>query len=485
MRDNTVARSILSNLQRHRAFSFVFLCIAAGAISGYLCAAYTLFGLVLILASLGILVLLYIFFKGGKLRLSRAVIPLLVVAVLFPSIRLPAGIPAVRVELIIILTAWLLFLLGDISTGKEIRLRWNPTNKWFFLFGTCILVSIAYAAFVKDYYPIGHDFWEFGKLIEYFLIFALVASLDIPSEQMRKCYLASLIVFVCSAVFGFAQYFNLFDINSIISPYYAPTQIQGIVRAGRIVGTTGNPNEFGALMVLAASLALTGALWLKERGIKLASWIALGVFSLAIMFTLSRSALLGLLTASIFILFFKYLTHFGFRRTIRMFLWAVPLLLILTFVLLQLAPDTLFFRAGSALNLSTDTSWQARLLVWGNQLDVWKQSPIFGWGPGKETMTTIVDNEWLLLLRRYGVAGVLVFILWFTGVYRNLAKVAHESKKRYTETFCAGLEATLVAYAIYMIPAGVYHSLQLMPILLIFLGLAYSQGHFSKVAKQR
>jgi len=466
---------MLLNWQKYRGILIVSLLVVIAILLGYVAATEMLYGLLLALAGLGSIALVYIFFKNGRLSLDRVIIPLLIVAVLFPSVRLPAGIPALRIELILIVIAWTLFLLGHLATGEAMRLRWNPTNKWFFLFGISILVSISYAVFVKGYYPIGRDFWEFGKLIEYFLIFALVASLHVSSEQMRKYYLISLMVFLCSAIFGFAQYFNLFDINSMATPYYAPTQMAGLVRAGRIVGTTSNPNEFGALMVLAASLALTGALWLKGSGIKLISWVALGVFGFAIILTLSRSASLGLLVACFFILFFKYPLHFGFSRTIRGFFLAVPLLLILAFILLQLAPDLFFFRVGRVLDLSTDTSWQARLAHWDNQLATWKQSPIFGWGPGKATMPTIVDNEWLLLLRRYGALGVLVFVLWFTGIYRTLSKIAHEAKNNYAEAFCVGLQATVVAYAIYMIPAVVYHNLQLMPILMLYLGLAYSQ----------
>lgn len=238
---NIVTETIVSTLQKHRNLLILLLLIAVGAVLGYLSATYTLFGLLLILAGLGILALLYIFFRNGRLSLERVIIPLLIVAILFPPIRFPDGIPAMRLELVIIFVAWALFVLGYLAASKPIRLRWNPTNKWFLLFGACILASMAYAAFVQGYYPIARDFWEFGKLIEYFLIFALVSSLDISSEQMRKYYLISLIVFLCSAIFGFAQYFNLFDINSVVSPYYAPTQTEGIIRAGRIVGTTSNP----------------------------------------------------------------------------------------------------------------------------------------------------------------------------------------------------------------------------------------------------
>ena len=481
---NTARRVIKLKSCDHERLLTVFLSIVAGVAIGYLSGIKPILGLVLTIAGLGLIALAYIFFRDGKLSLDRLVVPLLIVAVLFPSIRLPAEIPAARLELVIIIIAWALFLLGQLSTGKGIKLRWNPTNKWFFLFGACILASMAYAAFVHGYYPIARDFWEFGKLVEYFLIFALVASLNIPPKHMRKYYIISLVIFLCAAAFGFAQYFNLFNINSWLSPYYYNMAKYGTLTDRWFLGTAGNPNDFGALMVLAASLALAGAVWLKGKGIKLSSWLSFGVFSLAIVFTLSRSALLSLLVVTTFILLLRYPMRFGFGRAIRMLLLVVPLLFAGSLIALQFAPEGFFMRIGYALNLATDTSWQARLVAWENHLDMWKQSPLFGWGPGKATMTITVDNEWLLLLRRYGAIGVLVFILWFAGIYRTLSRIGRETKNNYTETFCTALQATLIAYAIYMIPAGVYHSLQLMPVLLILLGLAYTQRQSLQAVQQ-
>jgi O-antigen ligase len=470
--------------QKHRGILVVSLFVAIAILLGCVAATETLYGLLLALAGLGCIALAYIFFKNGRLSLDRVIIPLLIVAILFPSIRFSSELPAIRLELVIIIIAWALFILGHLAAGKPLRLRWNPTNKWFFLFGACILASMAYAAFVHGYYPIVRDFWEFGKLIEYFLIFALVASLNIPPEHMQKYYIISLIIFLCSAAFGFAQYFNLFDINSWLMPYYAPTKAYYITKAGRIVGATSNPNVFGAAMVLAASLALTGALWLKGRSIKLFSWAALGVFSLAIVFTLSRTALVCLLVIVAFIALYKYTMHFGFKKVVRLVVLVIPVLLVIAFILLQLAPERFFFRMGRGMDLGTDTSWQARQVMWQSAIDSWKQSPFLGWGPGKETMTASPHNDWLLLLRRYGTLGVLVFVLWFVGVYRTLSSIERGTKNSYTETFCAALQATLVAYAIFMIPLSVYHDLQVMPILLIFLGLAYTQRQSSRVVQR-
>jgi O-antigen ligase len=473
-----MTENILLNLRKYGNLLILLLLIAVGGILGYLTATKTILALLLILLSIVILVTLYLFFKNGKLALNRIIIPLIIVAVLFPSIMLPAEVPAIRLELIIILIAWAFLLLGQLSKGEGIKLKWSSTNNWLLVFATCILISMAYAAFVLGYYPIGRDFLEFGKLIEYFLIFALIASLRIPPEQMRKYYIASLIIFLCSAAFGFAQYLNLFNINSVLTPYYAPTKVAGVIKYGQITGTTANPNEFGALMVLAASIALAGALWLKSKGIRLFSWLAFGVFSLTITFTLSRSALLSLLVVVIFIVFFKHFMRFGFSKTIRMLLLIVPLLIILSLITLQLVPEFFFVRIGNALDLSTDTSWQGRLVTWENQIDLWKQSPLFGWGPGKATMTTIVDNEWLLLLRRYGIFGLSVFLAMFIVIYYTLSKIARETENSYTETFCVSLQAAMLGYAVYMVPASVYHSLQLMPVFLIYLGLAYSQRNY-------
>ncbi|HZK10764.1 MAG TPA: hypothetical protein VFD10_00165, partial [Atribacterota bacterium] len=82
-------------------------------------------------------------------------------------------------------------------------------------------------------------------------------------------------------------------------------------------------------------------------------------------------------------------------------------------IIINIAPEKFFLRFNQLENISQATSWQARIVNWKVNYDLWKLSPLFGWGPGKVTMTTIVDNEWLLLLRRYGLIGVIIFILDF------------------------------------------------------------------------
>jgi len=462
-------------MRRYRNVGIVAVIAFSGLLAGLFSIKEPMLGLLLILLAAGFLVFIYIFFKDHVLSFQRVLTPLLLVSILFPPIRLPAGIPDVRLELIVALVAWTLLFLGHLATGRTIRFRRNPMYKWFFIFGLAILLSTTYATVVKGYPLTGRDFWELGKLLKYLLIFALVANLRISPTNMKRYYMIALMVFLCSALFGFAQYLNLGNINTMVSPYYAPTQMRGLLVHRRITGTTSNPNEFGALMVLASSLALSGSLFFRHRKLRLFSWACLAVFSLAIVLTLSRSALIALAVAAGFILLFKYAPIAGARKSVQRLPLILLVITIIALIIVQLAPSKFFFRAGELGDIANATSWQGRVANWQDNFAPWNESPLLGWGPGKATMTTNVDNEWLLLLRRYGIIGILIFISWFASFYFGLARIRRSSPVVEIAALIVALQATLVAYAVYMIPAAIYHSLQLMPILLLFLGLAYSQ----------
>ena len=461
--------------EKHYNIFLYAIIISLSLLVGIFSAKSPLFGILLTILIVCFSIFIYVFFKESMLSFQRIVTPLLVASILLPPIRLPQGIPSIRIELIIILLAWMLLFLGHFAKGYPIKFHQNPVYKWFALFGLAILLSISYVTIFKGYVIIGRDFWEFGKLLEYFLIFTLVANLDISPNEMKHYYKIALVLFLCSAFFGIAQYLNLGNINATISPYYTLTQMRGLLVHKRIIGTTGNPNEFGALMVLASSLAFSGVLFFKKKTMRLFSWICLSFFVLSIVLTLSRSAIISVIIAICFIALLKYPFIVRTKRGIKRLAVIIPIMIIILLIIINIAPEKFFLRFNELENISQATSWQARVLNWKENYDLWKLSPLFGWGPGKATMTTIVDNEWLLLLRRYGLVGVIIFILWFANFYFGLSKICRSSSSAEVMALTVALQATLLAYAVYMIPAAVYHSLQLMPIFLIFLGLAYSQ----------
>ncbi len=412
-----------------------------------------------------------------KIVLSRTIIPLLAIYILLPPLSLSSSIPDLRFGFIFVLLLWLLYFLGHRTGRRRALFVWDRSMIWFVLFGISICVSITFSALVLDYQPLLRDWFELLKIVQYFLIFALVVGMDIRDGDYKRIYLWSLAIFALAVFFGFAQYFNLFDVNRIIVPYYTTTQLKGLLVHKRIIGTTANPNDFAALLVIGSSLALSGFLYLKEKFLRYTSIICFVLFALATALTLSRTGLVIQIVACAFILFGHYLFHLARLKKIRVFIVVIVVLLLIISLIVWLAPEKFYIRMTSGLNIIDDNSWQLRMGRWGEALNLWRQSPFFGWGPGKKTMTTIVDNEWILLLRRYGILGVSVFVLWFGGYLVTLVKLARSLNRRagdedrYLKVLVVAMQATLVSYAVYMMPSAVYHSLQLMPILMIYLGL--------------
>jgi len=432
-------------------------------------AALLVFFVVAVLAGIAVF-----FGWDGVLSLKRVLVALLVAAILLPYIRMPVGIPDVRLEFIIVIAVWGLLILGYLATGHPIRIRRRPAYKWFGLLGFSIILSIAYAFLSKGQPLIGRDFWELAKVFLYFLLFALVASLSIEPKVLKRYYKLALIALTLSALFGFLQYIDFDAINEVVSPYYAPTQMRGLLVHGRITGTMPNPNEFGALMVMAASIALSGVLFLQKQKLRILCLSTLPVFWLALVFTLSRTSLVALLIASMVVLFL-FLKQRIVQHKLRRMLALVLFGCVVGLAVLPLLPEKAFFRFSQLGAFTEATSWQRRVENWMTHFAIWAESAWLGWGPGKATMGTIVDNEWLLVLRRYGVVGLTVFLGLFGSLFLGLSRIRRVNSELSVIALSVALQGTLVGYALYMMLAAVYHSMQLMPILLLFLGLAYSQ----------
>ena len=424
------------------------------------------------------LLCLTVFFeRGAILSFRRALVPMLAVAVLFPYIRLPAGMPNVRLEWVIMLTGWALIILGHLVTGHPIRLRRCPTHKWFLLFGLCILVSTTVATLVGGQSTGWRDLWEVGKPIMFLALLLLASSTSLPQTSFRRIYWSLMAVLLVSAAVGWAQFWNIFDINTCLVPLYRSSSLalmEGWAR--RIVGTTGNPNSFAALMVFAGSLALAGALWLKRRIPRLMSWGALACFSFSIVLTASRTGLIALVVACAMVLLVRYPLAFGARGAVRVALFLVPAVAFGVAITAPFLPAGFKFRLADAFQPWSATSMVARIDRWQEYLSLWWQSPIFGLGPAKALVSTNVDNEFLLVLARYGIVGLAVFVGLYGSLYLSAARASRSAKTPEAQVMGVALEATIVGYIPYMALAGVYHDLQLMSITLIVLGVALSQS---------
>lgn len=432
--------------------------------------------LLLMFYILSITVLAVFGFTNRKYVVEALVFPFLLVAILMPPLQLSPQLPHIRLEVYILSLLSLFIVLKKMVDRNYDELRTNGMIIWFVFFVIAVIASIGYSFLILGQDLIVRDFYEIIKIIIYFLFFTLFATLDFSNKQLIKIYGLVILLFIISALIGFAQYLDLGQINQLFSPHYAPTQAHRILDHHRITGTAYSPVEYGAIMVLAASIALANAFYYSKRNWKIYSWCSFFIFTLALIMTQARAAYIAYLVAVFVLIFYGLMKGIKSKEKLKSIMLAVLILGFILVIAIIIAPQEFFVRAQFMLNMPTDPSWQSRLVKWQEHISLWRESPIFGLGPDKTALTyNYVENEWLLVLRRYGLLGITAFIAFWVAFLGKLARIRRYVNSEEIIFLSIGLQSAICGYFLYMITLNLYHSMILIYILLILLGIAFSQ----------
>lgn len=380
--------------------------------------------------------------------------------ILLPNIRLN-GIPSFRVEQLVITILALVSSLR-ILLGKKIRI----SNSFFVIsyigLSFFIFLSILVGSF-KGIRVITNDFFELYKIFIYLGIFILTTSLIITDENRIRVIKFMNFCLLISVIIALQQYFDLFSLNEKYVSFIAPTQYKTLVNNyayPRVIGMTPNPNEYSVMPGIGG--VLSWSLFILTKNKKYILYLL--CFVLAVLMTLSRTGLVFLILSILSFSFFYLFENFSKRKGLKVFkiLITTSSLLLIAFIIFQYLPQELTWRFKAGMNISMDNSFQARLSNWNEHINYFKMSPIFGLGPAKSiSYEHSVDNEWLLFLRQYGIVGCFYIFFIFTIPFLRL-------KRTYFKHLYF---AIIIGSAIYMIPAAIYNSFQLMPLIMIFAGL--------------
>jgi O-antigen ligase len=288
-------------------------------------------------------------------------------------------------------------------------------------------------------------------------LFFLPRLIGFDTQQARVIAMTYVAVATIAAVLALMQVYLKPDILGL-------GWLQGRFKEGVRVGAflNGNPNMLGAVLAMAVPFTVFGLL----RTDRLAWRITLGVVSfalvLALFFTFSRGAWLGLASAMVIV------SLFIDRRAILV----MVALVILAYGTAHFVARHLLATAGESqqfeLELSDATlgslttvggSGNSRSLFIENALPIIRDHPIVGAGPGryggavsalkgfesplwdrytdgKAPRGRTVDNFWLHILVEFGIAGTLALIGAFLVIGRELLDAARRA---------AGVERVLQA----------------------------------------
>lgn len=390
---------------------------------------------------------------------------LLLLTFLAPPIEISNSIPLIRPEQALFLLAFPLIIY---FRNDGIHPQVQPLVLAFSLFIGYQLFSVFYGAFVKGI-TIGYkDFAEIIRVSQYLLGAFLIANFKLSDRDYLRILYVIAGLYAASAVIGLCQYYSLFGLDTLTAPYYSEGRLWSVNI--RMFGTFINPNTYGTFLAIGmvfgvALMALSTTLFRKI--------IFFAFFLLlfwALILTESRTALVSLFLG--LITFFVSYNHFIHKNLFRALfpLLAFSILFVLLFLLLR---SDLVDRFSTLLNIMDDQSWQIRLFAWYVNLRVFLDSWLLGYGPSLHQFSPIVDNEYLLILRRYGILGFLIYLNLYWVAFRKC--VTHSYQKNASSLFRLIFLASLIIFLTGNLTNQIFHEMQFMAFWSVMVGLLFNR----------
>lgn len=314
-------------------------------------------------------------------------------------------------------------------------------NKWYrgdnlklILLGTAVSLYIVLTILINRQIRSINNYFEVYDILK-FICFIIFFKEQYCKQQISRILDAC---FCGLVVFHIFHYYNILNFNEIVMPLYCGADSPHLLFFGynsigepatkRALGTMGNPN-MNALLFLFFLIRYAPRLEWKKKD-RILFFIALIVF----LCCQSRTGMV----AFVIMLIINYI--FSGISWKKMLVQVFSILAVSAFVLyfaeiMQFLHIPLPVRGMnyslSLLNSDAlkSNSWTERLQIWKELLGMVQDKPIFGFGPNKNYLYEnhiYAENEYVLMVWRYGILGLLTYLLlYFLPVWKSLKKAKH------------------------------------------------------------
>lgn len=422
----------------------------------------SLFLIVLLLGGAGII---FLYTQSWAIKDHYLVIFLLFAGLLSPPLQLPGGLPEIRLEEIIAFTYLPVLVLIRREYLSDQLLSFL---KYYGIFLGFLTLSTLYGYALLDV-PFGmRDVFEIIKTAKYGFIIGAIGSFAFSKTEVRYIFIWLILLFSVSTLIGQMQYHSILGLDRITAPYFVQERIYDVNR--RMMGTFYNPNTYGTAISIGFIFTLAYTFYTKNISRKLVLFVLMILMLGTVILTQSRTALGVLLIGLLLFVILNSLlnnTNAGLALGI-IFLF----FLVLAGFLAIVSPD-IIKRYTSLLNIMEDLSWQMRLFAWYLNLEIFSRSFVIGWGPAKHLYTTVVDSEYILMLRTLGVTGFVAYI------YAVYILPFRQSKYliRRVDIYGYFSRAFVIALIIFLtanLTNPLFHEIQFMDVWSILIGLIYA-----------
>lgn len=380
---------------------------------------------------------------------------------LLPSFRIVSNIPAIDFSDILIP---IIFAIALFFSQEKLVKTINSNATYCYVFSIFLSVVIL-SIIVNGRYLQIRDWLEVFKYIKFFGAFILC--ITFLNYKMLLLWLKA--IFIGLLVFNTLHYFNLFNFNKLIEPYYAAKHhldFFGLNSIGepatkRALGTLGNPNNNGFLFLIFTIIFLPS----KEDNF---NWKNL-IFP-----TLSILAMIACQSRTVFIAFIPtLLVYFYFSKINWRFVLYFVLVAVLVFIQFDYFGNSYI---GSISNANTmENAGRSRWDEWTKIVQSMPGNWLLGHGPNKqffESNGIYAESEYLLILFRYGIIGLIAYLFFF-------ASLLHKNIQRDFIPWSI-IFYFFLAYLIVALTNTPFHSVKLNVLIAVVLSLGWLKSKNAK-----
>lgn len=391
-------------------------------------------------------------------------------AVLFSAIVLPPlsslpGLPDIRLEELLFFLLFPLLILKKEPAGND--KLYNLFIITVIAFGSAILFSIFYGRYILGVPVIGRDYFELLKLFKLLIVVVAFARFDLNKDDISHLLYLTVISFLISSTLGLMQFYGILGFERITGPYYFAERIYDVYN--RMMGTFSNPNTYGTVLTLGTVVTAVLVFYEKEVHRKITLSFLVLLFSFTIALTQSRTAIVVLVLA-LFLVF--GLNTYKSRFSLKQIVFFTAGLFITVILFIGVLSEDIITRFSALSDINEDTSWQMRMLAWYLNLTIFSESMLFGWGPAKMIHTTIVDSEYILILRRYGIVGFTIYMfIYLIPLYRAYL---FQAKDGIAGAMGQIIMVSVIVFLVANITNPLFHEIQFMDYWMILLGIFFA-----------
>lgn len=338
----------------------------------------------------------------NKLKPINYYIEHLLLIGLFGTMVLPSVTIGVEISMITIVSFLLMGLLPFLIMKKSIKL--NRFTIFWILILTLIFYSINHSYIilgVKTTYRDYMEWFRYFQVLPYLLLASLIRYQEFEKKLIKYVQVSVIYIVIVS----FLEVTNIANIAYLIGNIYSSVerQVSEMIGGTHRIIVTGNDPNIGAFI----TIFLTAVIYSIKMNLFIKTLELVALFAVLLM-TQSRTALLALtISILIYILVFTKLNFF-IKVLIVLIISIVvyQLILFLNFKYILVG----FEMAIDGTNNSLNSRFENMILAY----ERFSESQLLGWGPAKSIHNTIIDSEYAMILQRYGLIGILIFLTYLS-----------------------------------------------------------------------